>query len=97
MNVKDIVLSKYGHLLNAYTSESEMIEHFMSGEVQIKFTDCVDISREAREQVINELVGWMEEQSSVCWVREPSADEVFTRCITHAKSLLDQQGEETKK
>lgn len=53
--------------------------------------------REAREQVINELVGWMEEQSSVCWVKDPSADEVFTMCIHKAKSLLNQQGEETKK
>ena len=56
--------------------------------------------REAREQVINELVGWMEaevkkERSSA---RMPTLKEnVFNRCITHAKSLLNQQGEETKK
>ena len=95
MNVKDIVLSKYGHLLNAYTSESEMIEHFMSGEVQIKFTDCVDISREAREQVINELVGWMEMQQ----LQHSHKSHVFSTlsyCIKKAKSLLNQQGEETK-
>ena len=96
MNVKDIVLSKYGHLLNAYTSESEMIEHFMSGEVQIKFTDCVDISREAREQVINELVGWMERKINEGWYSLPAAAATML-CITYAKSLLNQQGEETKK
>lgn len=52
--------------------------------------------REAREQVINELVGWMERKINEGWYSLPAAAATML-CITYAKSLLNQQGEETKK
>ena len=51
--------------------------------------------REAREQVINELVGWMEMQQ----LQHSHKSHVFSTlsyCIHKAKSLFNQQGEETK-
>lgn len=47
--------------------------------------------REAREQVINELVGWMEEQR-LPHNYKSQVYSTLTYCITHAKSLLNQQG-----
>lgn len=90
-------LSMRQSILDTEKSNPEFFDSILSAMTEYRSIG----EREAREQVINELVGIMTKYRDGLWAETEAgfamAGNAVNHCIHKAKSLLNQQGEETKK